>query len=137
MTNASLMPLIEYEAASAEVRAVYDDIMKTRGTDWINNFWKVLAHDPVALKRTWEDAKQVMAPGALDPLTKELVYVAVSVTNGCEYCTYSHTAAARAKGMSDAQFMELLAVVGMANETNRLVNGLRPPVDAQFVPKDI
>lgn len=136
MTNAPLMPLIEYEAASDEVRAVYDDIMTTRGTDWINNFWKVLAHDPVALKRTWEDAKQVMAPGALDPLTKELVYVAVSVTNGCEYCTYSHTAAARAKGMSDAQFMELLAVVGMANETNRLVNGLRPPVDAQFAPKD-
>ncbi|MCO6391976.1 carboxymuconolactone decarboxylase family protein [Aliihoeflea aestuarii] len=135
MTNAPLVPLIEYESASDEVRAVYDDIMQTRGTDWINNFWKVLAHDPMALKRTWEDAKQVMAPGALDPLTKELVYVAVSVTNGCEYCTYSHTAAARAKGMSDAQFMELLAVVGMANETNRLVNGLRPPVDPQFIPE--
>jgi len=134
MSNVPIMPLIEYGDASPEVRAVYDDIMATRKTDWINNFWKVLAHDPVALKRTWEDAKQVMAPGALDPLVKELIYVAVSVTNGCEYCTYSHTAAARAKGMSDAQFMELLSVVGMANETNRLVNGLRPPVDEAFKP---
>jgi len=132
MTAKPLVPLIEYEAADDAVRAVYDDIMATRKTDWINNFWKVLAHDPVTLKRTWESVKQVMAPGALDPLTKELVYVAVSVTNGCEYCTYSHTAAARAKGMTDAQLMELLAVVGMANETNRLVNGLRPPVDTQF-----
>lgn len=95
----------------------------------------MLAHDPATLKRTWEDIKQVMAPGALDPLTKELIYIAVSATNGCEYCTYSHTASARAKGMTDAQFMELLAVVGMANETNRLANGLRPPVDPQFLPK--
>lgn len=134
MTNAPLVAPIEYDDASPQVREVYDDIMKTRGTDWINNFWKVLAHDPAALKRTWEDIKQVMAPGALDPLTKELVYIAVSATNGCEYCTYSHTASARAKGMSDAQLMELLAVVGMANETNRLANGLRPPVDPQFVP---
>jgi AhpD family alkylhydroperoxidase len=129
------VPLIEYEAASAEVRAVYDDIMKTRGSDWINNFWKVLAHDPALLKRTWEDIKQVMGPGALDPLTKELIYIAVSATNGCEYCTYSHTAAARAKGMTNAQLMEVLAVVGMANETNRLANGLRPPVDPQFEPR--
>ena len=135
MTNAPLVPLVEYEAASPEAKAVYDDIMKTRGTDWINNFWKVLAHDPVLLKRTWESVKEVMAPGALDALTKEMIYVAISASNGCEYCTYSHTAAARAKGMSEAQFMELMAVVGMANETNRLVNGLRPPVDEAFVPK--
>ncbi len=134
MTN-PILPLIDYADASPEVRAVYDDIMATRKTDWINNFWKVLAHDPATLKRTWEDIKQVMAPGALDPLTKELIYIAVSATNGCEYCTYSHTAAARAKGMTDAQLMELLAVVGMANETNRLANGLRPPVDGAFVPK--
>ncbi|MBX3568555.1 MAG: carboxymuconolactone decarboxylase family protein [Rhizobiaceae bacterium] len=130
-----LVPMIEYEAAGAEVRAVFDDIMATRKSDWINNFWKVLANDPATLKRTWESVKQVMAPGALDPLTKELIYIAVSATNGCEYCTYSHTASARAKGMSDAQFMELLAVVGMANETNRLVNGLKPPVDPQFEPR--
>ena len=130
-----ILPLIEYADASPEVRAVYDDIMATRQTDWVNNFWKMLAHDPAALKRTWEDIRQVMAPGALDPLTKELVYIAVSATNGCEYCTYSHTASARAKGMTDAQLMELLAVVGMANETNRLANGLRPPVDEAFLPK--
>jgi len=135
MSAKPIVPLIEYADASPAVRAVYDDIMKTRGTDWINNFWKVLAHDPALLRRTWEDIKQVMAPGALDPLTKELIYIAVSATNGCEYCTYSHTASARAKGMSEAQLMELLAVVGMANETNRLANGLRPPVDPQFVPR--
>lgn len=134
MTQTPIVPLIEYRDASPEVRAVYDDIMATRKTDWINNFWKVLAHDPATLKRTWESVRQVMAPGALDPLTKELIYVAVSATNGCEYCTYSHTAAARAKGMTDAQLMELIAVVGMANETNRLVNGLKPPVDPQFLP---
>ncbi len=135
MSAKPIVPLVEYGDASPAVRAVYDDIMKTRGTDWINNFWKVLAHDPALLKRTWEDIKQVMGPGALDPLTKELIYIAVSATNGCEYCTYSHTASARAKGMSEAQLMELLAVVGMANETNRLANGLRPPVDPQFVPR--
>ena len=128
----SLVTLIEYADASPEVRAVYDDIMKTRGTDWINNFWKALANRPAELKRIWENVKQVMAPGALDPLVKEMVYVAVSATNGCEYCTYSHTAAARKKGMSDAMFMELMAVVGLANETNRLSNGLKPEVDAQF-----
>ncbi|PSJ60016.1 alkylhydroperoxidase [Mesorhizobium ephedrae] len=136
MSGKSLLPLIEYEMAGEEVRAVYDDIMATRNTDWINNFWKVLAHDPALLKRTWDSIKQVMAPGALDPLTKELVYIAVSASNGCEYCTYSHTASARAKGMTDAQLMELLAVVGMANETNRLVNGLKPPVDVQFEPHE-
>jgi AhpD family alkylhydroperoxidase len=131
-----LLPLIEYEMAGDEVRAVYDDIMATRKTDWVNNFWKVLAHDPAGLKRTWEALKEIMAPGALDPLTKELIYIAVSATNGCEYCTYSHTASARAKGMTDAQFMELLAVVGKANETNRLANALRPPIDVQFQPRD-
>jgi AhpD family alkylhydroperoxidase len=128
----SLVTLIEYADASPEVRLVYDDIMKTRGTDWINNFWKALANHPGELKRVWENVKQVMAPGALDPLVKELVYVAVSVTNGCEYCTYSHTAGARKKGMSDAMFMELMAVVGLANETNRLANGFRIDVDKQF-----
>src|SRR6478735_1787904 len=110
--------------------------MKTRGTDWVNNFWKALANNPAELKRMWANVKQVMAPGALDPLVKEMVYVAVSATNGCEYCTYSHTASARTKGMTEPQFMELLAVVGMANETNRLVNGLRPPVDVQFQPHE-
>jgi AhpD family alkylhydroperoxidase len=131
--NVSLVTLIEYAEASPEVRAVYDDIMRTRGTDWINNFWKALANDPALLKRIWETVKQVMAPGALDPLVKEMVYVAVSATNGCEYCTYSHTASARKKGMTDARLMELMAVVGLANETNRLANGLRFPVDPQFL----
>jgi len=130
----SLARLLEYGEAPPEVRAVYDDIMQTRGVDWVNNFWKALANDPAALKRIWENVKQVMAPGALDPLLKEMIYVAVSATNGCEYCTYSHTAAARRKGMTDGMFMELMAVVGLANETNRLANGLRPPVDAQFKP---
>ena len=130
----SLVTLVEYADAPAEVRAVYDDIMRKRGVDWINNFWKALANDPAQLKRIWESVQQVMAPGALDPLVKEMVYVAVSATNGCEYCTYSHTAAARRKGMSDAMFMELMAVVGLANETNRLSNGLRFPVDPQFRP---
>ena len=128
----SLVTLIEYADASPPVKAVYDDIMKTRNIDWINNFWKALANDPAELRRVWEQVKQVMAPGALDPLVKEMVYVAVSATNGCEYCTYSHTAAARKKGMSEAMLMELMAVVGLANHTNRLANGLRPEVDAQF-----
>jgi len=128
----ALVRLVEYAEAPPEVRSVYDDIMKTRGVDWINNFWKVLANRPAELARVWETVKQVMAPGALDPLVKEMVYVAVSATNGCEYCTYSHTAAARKKGMTDAMLMELMAVVGLANETNRLANGLRPPVDPQF-----
>ena len=131
----SLVTLIEYADARAEVKAVYDDIMKTRGVDWINNFWKALANDPAELARIWQNVKQVMAPGALDPLVKEMIYVAVSATNGCEYCTCSHTAAARKKGMSDAMLMELLAVVGLANETNRLANGLRIRVDPQFIPR--
>jgi AhpD family alkylhydroperoxidase len=128
----ALVKLIEYAQASPEVRSVYDDIMQTRDVDWINNFWKVLANDPRELRRVWANVKQVMAPGALDPLVKEMIYVAVSATNGCEYCTYSHTAAARKKGMTEAMFMELIAVVGLANETNRLANGLRPEVDPQF-----
>src|SRR6266403_2157863 len=130
----SLFGLIEYEQASPEVRAVYDDIMATRKTDWINNFWKAIAHDPVMLKRTWADIKQIMAPGALDPLTKEMIYVAVSVTNQCEYCIASHTASAQKKGMTEAQFKELMSVVGMANETNRLVAGYQVEVDERFKP---
>ncbi len=128
----SLVTLIEYQDASPEVKAVYDDIMQSRGVDWINNFWKALANNPAELRRVWATVKQVMAPGALDPLVKEMIYVAVSATNGCEYCTYSHTAGARKKGMTDAMFMELMAVVGLANETNRLANGFRMPVDPQF-----
>jgi AhpD family alkylhydroperoxidase len=124
--------LVEYANASAEVRAVYDDIMATRKTDWINNFWKVLANDPATLKRTWESIKQIMAPGALDPLTKEMIYVAVSVTNQCGYCIASHTAAARKGGMTDAMFHELMSVVGMANETNRLAAGYQVEIDEQF-----
>jgi AhpD family alkylhydroperoxidase len=125
--------LIEYAAASPRVRAVYDDIMKTRGTDWINNFWKRIAHDPATLERVWRDVKEVMQPGALDPLTKELIYVAVSVTNNCRYCIASHSAGARAKGMSEQQLAELLAVVGLANETNRLAGGYDVPVDERFL----
>jgi AhpD family alkylhydroperoxidase len=121
--------LIEYENAGPEVRTVYDDIMATRKTDRVNNFWKAIAHDPVTLRRTWESVKQIMAPGALDPLTKEMIYVAVSATNGCEYCIVSHTNSARKKGMTDAMFAELMAVVGMANETNRLAAGYRVEVD--------
>jgi AhpD family alkylhydroperoxidase len=123
---------IEYADASADVRAVYDDIKTSRKIDDVNNFWKYLAHDPVTLRRTWESLKQVMAPGALDPLLKEMVYLAVSVTNGCGYCVASHGAAARKAGMTDAMFGELMAVVGMANETNRLVNGYRVPIDPAF-----
>jgi AhpD family alkylhydroperoxidase len=130
----SLVKLIEYADAPAEVKAVYEDIMATRGVDWINNFWKALASDPAQLRRVWQNVKEVMAPGALDPLVKEMIYVAVSATNGCEYCTYSHTAAARKKGMTDAMLMELLAVTALANETNRLANGLRFPVDEAFKP---
>ena len=124
--------LIEYRDARPEVRAIYDDIMATRQTDWINNFWKALARDPAALRRTWESIKQIMAPGALDALTKEMIYVAVSVTNQCAYCIASHTAAARKKGMSEAMFAELMAVVGMANESNRLAAGYQVEIDEQF-----
>ena len=131
-TSSARRTPIEYAEASPEVRAVYDDIMATRKTDWINNFWKVLAHDPKALRRVWANIKEVMGPGALDPLTKELIYIAVSITNGCRYCIASHSAAARAKGMSAAQFDEMLAIIGLANETNRLVVGLDVPVDDRF-----
>jgi AhpD family alkylhydroperoxidase len=127
-----IVRLVEYAEAAPKVRAVYDEIMQARGTDWINNFWKALANDPAMLRRTWENVRQVMAPGALDPLVKEMLYIAVSATNGCEYCTYSHTASARGKGMSDAMLMELMAVVGLANQTNRLAEGLRIAVDPQF-----
>ena len=124
--------LIEYEQANPEVRAVYDDIMATRQTEWINNFWKALAHDPATLRRTWESVKSIMAPGALDALTKEMMYVAISATNQCGYCIASHTAAARKAGMTDAQFAELMAVVGMANETNRLASGYQVEIDDRF-----
>jgi len=127
-----MIKLIEYAEASAEVRAVYDDIMATRKTDRVNNFWKALASHPATLRRTWQSVKEVMAPGALDPLTKELLYVAVSATNGCDYCIASHTASARQKGMTDEMLGELMAVVGMANETNRLADGYQVEVDEAF-----
>ncbi len=130
-----MTPMVEYADASPEVRAVYDDIMATRKSDWVNNFWKVLASHPPTLARLWGDVKQVMgSAGALDPLVKEMLYIAVSVTNNCDYCIHSHTAGARAKGMTDAMFGELLAVVGLANQTNALANGYRVPVDPQFLP---
>jgi AhpD family alkylhydroperoxidase len=124
--------LIEYAEASAEVRAVYDDIMATRKTDRVTNFWKALASHPETLRRTWQSVKDVMAPGALDPLTKEMIYLAVSATNGCDYCIASHTASARQKGMTDEMLGELMAVVGMANETNRLADGYQVEVDDAF-----
>jgi len=124
--------LIEYANASAEVRAVYDDIMATRKTDRINNFWKAIARDPATLRRTWESVKQIMGSGVLDPLTKEMIYVAVSASNQCGYCIASHTAAARTAGMTDSMFAELMAVVGMANETNRLASGYQVEIDEQF-----
>ena len=124
--------LIEYEAASPEVRAVYDDIKQTRNIPDVNNFWKVIANHPPTLKRTWEDLKAIMGPGALDSLVKEMLYLAVSVAHGCEYCIASHTAAAKKRGMTDEMLGELLAVVGMASETNRLVTGWRVPVDEAF-----
>jgi AhpD family alkylhydroperoxidase len=124
--------LVEYPDAPPEVRAVYDDIMATRGTNWINNFWKALAHDPPTLRRTWDSVKQIMAPGALDQLTKEMIYVAVSATTLCAYCIASHTAAARKAGMTDAMFADLMAVVGMANETNRLASGYQVEIDEAF-----
>lgn len=123
---------ISHEDASPEVREVFDDIMTSRNVPDVNNFWKYLANDPRTLRRTWSSIKEVMAPGALDPLVKELLYIAVSVTNGCDYCIASHIAAARKRGMSEEQLAELIAVVGMANETNRLVQGWGVPVDDQF-----
>ena len=124
--------LIDYEHASPDVRAIYDDIMATRKTDWISNFWKALAHDPVTLRRTWLSVKEVMTPGALDALTKEMVYLAVSASNQCGYCIASHTAAARRAGMTGAMLAELMAVVGMANETNRLASGYQVEIDDRF-----
>jgi AhpD family alkylhydroperoxidase len=125
--------LIEYEDATPEVRAVFDDIKRTRNVPDVNNFWKALANHPESLKRTWETLREIMRPGALDPLTKEMIYVAVSVANNCDYCIHSHTAAARAKGMTDAQYQELLAVVGMAAQTNALSTAMKVPVDPQFL----
>jgi AhpD family alkylhydroperoxidase len=133
MGGMATLGLIEYSDASPEVRAVYDDIMATRKTDWINNFWKALAHDPATLRRTWQSVKEIMAPGALDALTKEMIYVAVSATNQCGYCIASHTAAARKAGMTDAMLAEVLAVVGMANETNRLASGYQVEIDERFL----
>ena len=124
--------LIEYGNASAEVRAVFDDIKQTRGVPDVNNFWKAIAAHPPTLKRTWESIREVMGPGTLDPLTKELLYLAVSVTNGCGYCIASHGAAARKAGMTDEMWGEALAVVGMANETNKLAFGLQVPIDPMF-----
>ncbi len=131
----ALVRAVEYEEASPEVRAVYDDILVTRKIPSINNFWKVLACDPPTLKRTWEEVRDVMSPGTLDALTKELIYIAVSATNNCEYCSHSHTASARKQGMSDAMLAEVLAVTALANKTNRLANGFRVEVDASFKPK--
>lgn len=124
--------LIEYRDACPEVRAVYDDIMITRQTDYVNNFWKALAHDPATLRRTWQSVKEIMGPGALDAVTKEMIYLAVSATNQCAYCIASHTAGARKAGMTDAMFAEVMAVVGMANETNRLASGYQVEIDDRF-----
>ena len=126
------VPLLSDEEVSAEALAVFNDIRAVRGTDYVNNFWRALAHDPALLKATWDRLKVVMAPGALDPLVKEMLYVAVSTANGCEYCVHSHTAAAKAKGMSDEMHGELLAVIGMAMQTNGIVTGLQVPVDEAF-----
>jgi AhpD family alkylhydroperoxidase len=130
----STFGLIEYQDANPEVKAVYDDILTTRKTDYINNFWKAIAHDPNLLKRTWESLKAIMAPGALDALTKELLYIAVSVTNNCQYCIASHTASAFSKGMTPEMFKELQQVIGMANATNKLVTGYQVAVDQRFQP---
>ena len=126
---------VEYDDAGPEVRAVYDDILRTRKIDWINNFWKALAHEPATLRRTWQSVKEVMAPGALDAVTKEMLYLAVSASNQCAYCIASHTAAARKAGMSDAMLSELMAVVGMANESNRLASGYQVEIDEAFKPR--
>jgi len=126
------VPLLSDEDVSAEALAVFTEIRTLRGTDYVNNFWRSLAHDPGLLRATWDRLKVVMAPGALDPLVKEMLYIAVSTTNGCEYCVHSHTAAAKAKGMTPEMHGELLAVIGMASQTNALVTGLQTPVDDVF-----
>ena len=128
----STVKLIEYQESSEEVKAIYDDIMSVRKSDWVNNFWKALANQPKLLKDTWNAIKSVMAPGSIDPLTKEMIYIAVSATNSCNYCTNSHTASARAKGMTDEMLMELMAIVGMANKTNALANGFQIEVDEPY-----
>ena len=128
----SAFPLIDERVASAEIKAVFDDIRQTRDTDYINNFWRAVANDPATLRRIWGGLKEVMAPGALDPLTKEMLYLAVSITNGCAYCSHSHGVAAKSKGMTEAMFAELMAIVGMANQTNKLADGYRVPVDERF-----
>ena len=128
----STVKLIEYDMASDEVKSVYDDIMSVRKSDWVNNFWKALANQPRLLKDTWNTIKSVMAPGSIDPLTKEMVYIAISASNSCNYCTNSHTATARAKGMTDEMLMELMAIVGMANKTNALANGLQIEIDEPY-----
>jgi AhpD family alkylhydroperoxidase len=127
--------LIQYDDAAPEVRAVYDEIKRARGVPDVNNFWKALAVHPPTLRRTWDSLKEVMGPGALDPLVKEMVYLAVSVTNGCGYCIASHGAAARKAGMTEAQWGELLGVIGMANETNKLAFALQVPIDPAFQAK--
>jgi AhpD family alkylhydroperoxidase len=124
--------LLSDDDISPDAKAVFDDIRATRGSDFINNFWRALAHDPALLKATWDRLKVVMGPGELDPLTKEMIYIAVSVSNACEYCAHSHTAAAKAKGMTDAQYGELLAIIGMASQTNALATALQVPVDPEF-----
>jgi AhpD family alkylhydroperoxidase len=130
MTTA--VPMIDERDASPEVKAVFDDIRATRNTDYINNFWRVLANDPATLKRIWVGLKEVMAPGALDPLTKEMIYLAISISNGCAYCSHSHGAAAKGRGMTKEMFAELMGIVGMANQTNKLADGYRVPVDDAF-----
>jgi AhpD family alkylhydroperoxidase len=132
MNMTTAVPLVDERAADAAARAVFDDIKKTRDTDYINNFWRVLANDPATLKRVWDGLKDVMAPGALDPLTKEMIYLAISISNGCAYCSASHGAAAKGKGMTKEMFAELMAIVGMANQTNKLADGYRVPVDDRF-----
>ena len=129
----STVKLVEYDEASAEVRAVYDDIRQVRQTDFINNFWKALANHPASLKRVWSTGKEVMAPGDIDTLTKEMIYIAVSVANACEYCVHSHTSAAFSKGMTEAQYGELLAVIALAQQNNGLASGMQVPVDEAYL----
>lgn len=131
----STVKLVEYEEADAAVRAVYDDIRRVRQTDYVNNFWKALANYPAALQRVWAAGKEVMAPGEIDALTKEMIYIAVSVANACEYCVHSHTSAAFGKGMTEAQYGELLAVIALAQQNNGLASGMQVPVDEIYFQK--